>query len=69
MVTYNFVLYLKKILIGVGTKILKKCSNYTDKVNKNCEILTKIKVGLSNGCGSHPHQIYNEILSEQSFYH
>ena len=66
----SYLIFKENTLFGVGTKNFRKeCSNYTDKVNKILRNIDENKGRIyPNGCGSHPHQIYNEILSEHGLF-
>ena len=53
---------------GVGNKNFRKyCNNYKSKVKETQDQIYKNHPVISNyasGCATHPHQIYNEFLSE-----
>ena len=56
------------LLFGVGNKNFRKvCKKYEDKViqfQKKIDERDRKKNVYPNGCGTHPHQIYYELLSE-----
>ena len=67
---FHLILYLKKIyfLVLVQKILEKNALNIVDKVTKPLKKIDENKGRIyPDGCGSHPHQIYNEILSEHGF--
>ena len=61
----SYYIFKDNFLLGVGNKNFRKeCKKYEKKVinfQKKIEPYAKIYL---NGCSTHPHQIYNEFLSE-----
>ena len=65
--TISSIMILKdNLLFGVGNKNFRiSCKNYTDEVIKFQKKIENNSNSLyPNGCATHPHQIYNEFLSE-----
>ena len=62
----SFLVFKDNFLFGVGNKNFRiVCKNYEDEVLKFQKKIDKSERDLyPNGCGTHPHQIYNELLSE-----
>ena len=62
-----FYMFKDNLFFGVGNKNFRKeCSKYSDKVIQfQKKIDSKNNNGnYASGCANHPHQIYNELLSE-----
>ena len=54
----NFLLGLEIKTLGLLVKIMKTVVQFQKEIDKTDRDL------YPNGCGTHPHQIYNEFLSE-----
>ncbi|WP_440919276.1 O-antigen ligase family protein, partial [Candidatus Pelagibacter sp.] len=62
----SFLIFRDNFLLGVGNKNFRTaCKNYENEVVQFQKKIDKTDRDLyPNGCGTHPHQIYNEFLSE-----
>lgn len=62
----SFLIFRDNFLLGVGNKNFRTaCKNYKNEVVQFQKEIDKTDRDLyPNGCGTHPHQIYNEFLSE-----
>ena len=61
----SFYIFKDNILLGVGTKNFRnECKKYEEKVKKFQKKLSSEMSGFPSGCSTHPHQTYNELLSE-----
>ena len=62
----SYFIFKENLFFGVGTKNFRKeCLNQVNKVTQTLKKIDENKGRIyPDGCGSHPHQIYNEILSE-----
>lgn len=61
-----FYMFKDNLFFGVGNKNFRReCSKYSDKVIQfQKKIDSNKNRNYASGCSNHPHQIYNELLSE-----
>ena len=61
----SFLILKDNLLFGVGNKNFRlSCNNYKNDVINFQKQISKKRYSYANGCATHPHQIYNELLSE-----
>ena len=61
----SFLILKDNLLFGVGNKNFRlSCNHYKNDVVNFQERISEKRYDYANGCATHPHQIYNELLSE-----
>jgi len=61
----SFLILKDNLLFGVGNKNFRlSCNHYKNDVVNFQERISEKRDDYANGCATHPHQIYNELLSE-----
>ncbi len=61
----SFYIFKDNMLLGVGTKNFRnECKRYEENVKKFQKKISSEMSGFPPGCSTHPHQTYNELLSE-----
>ena len=61
----SFYVFKDNILFGVGTKNFRnECNKYEEKVKNFQKKISSEMTSFPPGCSTHPHQTYNELLSE-----
>ena len=60
-----FFIFKDNVFLGAGNKSFRfECKKHTLKINKIQKTIDYNMDYYSSGCSTHPHQIYNELISE-----